>query len=397
MTYDVLRTDRPGRTELGRCLLESGALSSDWLPTFAAVDRAAFLPDLIWPYDMATGASATVDRREDPDAWYAAADGNLPIVTQWDDGEHRGTAPGMLSTSSSSMPSAVYALLRDLAVEEGMRVLDVGTGTGETAGALTHRLGRHHVTTVDVDGAVSAAARDRLCRQGLLPEVIVGDGCDGHAGRAPYDRVRATVGLRRIPPAWIEQTRSGGVILAPWGTAYSNADAVARLTVEGETAVGHFTRSVEFMKLRSQRGPAIDHDAYLSAGPLNDAERTATSLTEEDFVTGRLTDLPFVLGLRVPRCRQAVADKREGARPVWLYGLTDLSWACVLFRDGQGNAAVWQSGPRRLWDEVTEAYRWWKDRGSPDVTRFGLTVGVHGQRAWLDDPAHESWGVHEPV
>ncbi|MGM9466435.1 methyltransferase domain-containing protein [Streptomyces murinus] len=398
MTYDSLRMDRPGRKELGRVLVESGVLSSDWAPTFAAVDRAAFLPDLMWPYDMTTGASATVDRRDDPDGWYAAADSNVPVVIQWDDGAHRGTEPGRLSTSSSSMPSVVYGLLQDLTVEDGMRVLDVGTGTGETAGALTHRLGRHHVTTVDVDRAVSAAARDRLCRQGLVPEVIVGDGFEGHSGGAPYDRVLATVGIRRVPTAWIRQTRPGGIILAPWGTAYGNADAVARLTVGDGKATGRFTRSVEFMKLRSQRGPAIDHDAYLSAGPLNDAKRTTTSLTEEEFVTGRLTDLPFVLGLRVPRCRQAAADKREGARPVWFYGLTDLSWACVLFRDGQRDATVWQSGPRRLWDEVTDAYRWWKDRGSPDVTRFGLTADARGgQLAWLDDPAQEAWAVRPAV
>ncbi|MGV9353783.1 methyltransferase domain-containing protein [Streptomyces misionensis] len=385
--------DRPGRKELGRYLMETGVLTSDWAPTFAAVDRSAFLPDLMWPYDMTTGGSATVDKRKDPDAWYAAADDNVPIVTQWDDGAHRGTEPGKLSTSSSSMPSVVYGLLRDLTIEEGMRVLDVGTGTGETAGALTHRLGRGKVTTVDVDRAVSAAARERLRRQGLHPQVVVGDGFEGHAAGAPYDRVLATVGVRRIPPAWIRQTRPGGVILVPWGTAYGNADAVARLTVQGETAIGPFTRPVEFMKLRSQRGRVIDHDADLSAGPLNDADRGTTSLTEEEFVTGRLTDLPFVLGLRVPGCRQAVADKRGGARPVWFYSLTDMSWACVLFRDGQRDAVVWQSGRRRLWDEVTDAYLWWKNRGSPGVSRFGLSVDARGQQAWLDDPAYESWTV----
>ncbi|MCS0600588.1 methyltransferase domain-containing protein [Streptomyces sp. LP11] len=270
-------------------------------------------------YDMDARASTTVHRREDPDAWYAAVDSDVPLVTQWDDGAHRGPGPGKLATSSSSMPSVVYALLRDLEVEGGMRVLDVGTGTGETAGALTHRLGRGRVTTVDVDGAVSAAARERLCRQGLDPEVVVGDGQAGHAATAPYDRVLATVGIRRVPPAWLRQTRPGGTILAPWGTAYGNADAMIRLRVRGGTAIGPFTR------------------------------------------------------------------------PVWFYGLTDLSWACVMFRDGGHRATVWQSGPRRLWDEVADAHRWWRGHGSPDVTRFGLTVDAHGQHAWLDDPAHEPW------
>ncbi|GHA13596.1 protein-L-isoaspartate(D-aspartate) O-methyltransferase [Streptomyces echinoruber] len=396
MTPDV-RTDRPSRKELGRVLMESGALSSDWAPTFAAVDRAAFLPDLMWPYDMTARASVAVDRREDPDAWYAAADSNVPIVTQWDDGAHLGPGPGELSTSSSSMPSVVYSLLQDLGVDEGMRVLDVGTGTGETAGALFHRLGPGNVTTIEVDGFVSGAARERLCRHGLYPEVVVGDGFGGHPDAAPYDRILATVGIRSVPPAWIKQARPGGVILAPWGTLFTNADAMVRLKVTGEVAMGPFTRSVEFMKLRAQRGPTVTHDAYLSAGPLEGAERSTTDITEAEFVTGRFTDLPFVLGLRVFQCRQAVAAKRDGARPVWFYGLTDRSWACVMFRDGERHASVWQSGPRRLWDEVADAYQWWKDRGSPELTRFGLTADTDGQRAWLDDPANESWPVSHPA
>ncbi|WTO36555.1 protein-L-isoaspartate(D-aspartate) O-methyltransferase [Streptomyces achromogenes] len=393
MTTDAPRTDRPGRKELGRLLMESGALSSDWAPTFAAVDRAAFLPDLMWPYDMATRVSTPVDRREDSDTWYAAVDSDVPIVTQWDDGAHRGPVPGKLATSSSSMPSVVYSLLQDLDVEDGMRVLDVGTGTGETAGALTHRLGPGKVTTIEVDGAVSARARERLCGHGLYPDVVVGDGFRGHPDAAPYDRLLATVGIRRVPPAWIRQVRPGGVILAPWGTSYGNEDAVLRLEIDGGVAVGPFTRSVEFMKLRAQRGAAVVHGDYLAAGPLEDAERSTTPLTEEEFLTGRFTDLPFVLGLRVPQCRQAVAEKRDGTRPVWFYGLTDRSWACVMFRDGERHASVWQSGPRRLWDEVADAYLWWKDRGSPGVTRFGLTADACGQRAWLDGPANESWPV----
>ncbi|WOI58743.1 methyltransferase domain-containing protein [Streptomyces fradiae] len=393
MTADAARVDRPGRRELGLLLRECGVLSSDWTPAFAAVDRAAFLPDLMWPYDLETKASIPVDRREDPDTWYAAADDNVPIVTQWDDGAHQGPGPGKLATSSSSMPSVVYALLKDLEVDDGMRVLDVGTGTGETAGVLSHRLGVGAVTTIEVDPAVSAHAGERLRRLGLYPEVVVGDGFAGHPGRAPFDRVMATVGIREIPRAWIAQTRPGGVILAPWGTLYGNADAMVRLKVTDDaTASGRFTRHVEFMKLRAQRGPDPHHGDYMAAGPFDEATPSSTDITEAEFVTGQYTTLPFVLGLRVQKCRQAVADKRDGARPVWFYSLSDLSWACVMFQDGERKAAVWQSGPRRLWDEVADAHRWWRDHGTPDVTRFGLTVTPDGHHVWLDDPAR-SWAV----
>ncbi|MET8681663.1 methyltransferase domain-containing protein [Streptomyces sp. NPDC004647] len=390
MTLNAAQVDRPSRKELGRVLLETQSMTPDWAPTFAAVDRAAFLPDLMWPFDMDQGASVPVDRTADPVAWYAAADSNVPIVTQWDDGKHAGTEPGKVSSSSSSMPSVVYALLQTLEAEKGMRVLDVGTGTGETSGALAHRCGRGLVTTIEVDESVSRRARERLCAAGLYPEVVVGDGFEGHAGAAPYDRILATVGLRKIPGAWIEQTRQSGLIVAPWGTHFSNADAVARLVVGEGVAAGHFTRPVEFMKLRAQRLSRPEHDAYMVAGGMDDAGTSTTAITEDELVTGRYTAVPFALGLRVRACSQAVAGKRDGARPVWFYGLDDRSWAAVMFRDGQREAHVWQSGPRRLWDEVEAAYRWWVEQGKPDHTRFGLTVTPEGQHAWLDDPSR-SW------
>ncbi|MEV7432337.1 hypothetical protein [Streptomyces griseoviridis] len=66
----------------------------------------------------------------------------------------------------------------------------------------------------------------------------MGDGLLGCADSGPYDRVMATVGVRRGPPAWIGQTRSGGVILVPWGTSCGNTDAVLRLTVRGTSPRG---------------------------------------------------------------------------------------------------------------------------------------------------------------
>ncbi|MDG4857875.1 methyltransferase domain-containing protein [Streptomyces sp. T-3] len=74
-----------------------------------------------------------------------------------------------------------------------MSVLDIGTGRGETAGLLTHRLGRAKVTTVDVDGAVSREARDRLAACGLFPAIVYGDGLSGDVPGA-FDRVLITCG-----------------------------------------------------------------------------------------------------------------------------------------------------------------------------------------------------------
>ncbi|MES4909345.1 MULTISPECIES: methyltransferase domain-containing protein [unclassified Streptomyces] len=385
MTTDA-RKERPSRMELGRALMSAGFLSSDWAPAFHAVPRSAFLPDLMWPFDMSTGRSIAVSQARDPGAWQGYADSDAPIVTQWDDGEHSGTAPGEVSTSSASMPSVVFSMLRDLDAQPGNRALEIGTGTGWNAALLAHRLGVENVVTVEVDEAVASAARTALERFGTPVRVIHGDGFEGYPEDAPYDRIIATCGLRSIPFAWVRQSRPQGVIVAPWGTHYSNGDAVVRLVVadDGQSASGAFTGPVEFMKLRAQRRPPVLHSAY-ATGSVADGDESSTAVTEEEFVGSRFSPHRFALGVCVRDCGSVVADKDDGARPVWFYGLTDRSWACVQFRDG-ATARVWQSGPRQLWEEAEAAYRWWEEQGHPGFGRFGLTVDGDGERVWLDSP-----------
>ncbi|GAA2815767.1 hypothetical protein ACFQ0M_00210 [Kitasatospora aburaviensis] len=92
---------------------------------------------------MATGKSRPVDRTADEACWLAAAAADIPIGTQWDEGEHQGAEP-------ASMPSLVASMLDDLQAEPGMRVLEQGTGTGWTAALLAHRLGDANVTTPEI-------------------------------------------------------------------------------------------------------------------------------------------------------------------------------------------------------------------------------------------------------
>ncbi|MET8678859.1 methyltransferase domain-containing protein [Streptomyces sp. NPDC004647] len=389
----TLSSEQEGRAsdELARSLLEAGALTPAWAEAFRAVPRSWFLPGLFWAHDMATGRSVSVSRSGDPGGWEQAAYSNVPLITQWDDEQHTGTEPGSVATSSASMPSVVASMLRDLDVSYGMRVLEVGTGTGWNAGLLAHRLGTGHVVSVEIDPAVAQQARGALTDAGLSPEVVQGDGRDGWPDGAPYDRLIVTAGVRAVPPRWLEQTRPGGIILAPWGTHYSNQDALVRLIVnEDGSASGPFLRMVEFMKLRNQR---LDWNRFREHVPEfpGDADVSRTPVTLADL-GGRYESAHFALGLRVPDCAHVVNETEAGTGKAWFFDLASRSWAAAVFRSGEPDATVYQSGPRRLWDEVEAAYRWWVSRGKPEHTRFGLTVTPEGQRAWLDDPA-QSWAL----
>lgn len=339
-----------------------------------------------------------MSRSESPETWSLHADSDAPIVTQWDDGKHEGPGPGIVPTSSASMPSVVFSMLHDLDVEPGHRALEIGTGTGWNTALLAHRLGRRNVISVEVDPEVARHARNAIVRGGYGGTVITGDGTQGYAAEAPYDRIIATCGMRRIPFAWVQQARPRGIIVAPWGTHFTHQDATLRLTVadDGRSASGPFTGPVEFMKLRGDRGTTVQHYAYVPNG-VGGADQTTTAIPENDVLGGQYGAARFALGLRVPACTQVAAQKANGTRPVWFYGADGRSWAVVMFQDGAEDAAVWQSGPRRLWDEVEAAAQWWTDQGRPAHERFGLTVTDDGHQVWLDTPRH-SWAVqNEPA
>ncbi|MCC9312159.1 methyltransferase domain-containing protein [Kitasatospora sp. RB6PN24] len=373
----TLAPEQEGRPAPGR----SFPVPDAWAPAFDAVPRSLFLPDLVWAHDMATGTSQPVDRTADEAGWLAAAAADIPIVTQWDDGLHHGAEPGTVPTSSASMPSLVASMLDGLQAEPGMRVLEQGTGTGWNAALLAHRLGDANVTTVEIDPTVSAQARAALERAGYRPTVVCADGALGHPPGAPYDRITATYGLREIPRAWIDQTRPGGLILAPFGTHYSNADALVRLAVSGDgTASGPFLQPVEFMKMRSQRlrWPQNPPDG----GTIAESTTTATLPAH-----GKFDPFPLAAGLRLRDIVHAIQRHDDGARTLWLYSLTTPAWSATTFRDGEDEHQVRQYGGRLLWPEFERTLGWWHEAGEPGIERLGLTVTPDGWQAWLDEPA----------
>jgi protein-L-isoaspartate O-methyltransferase len=373
-------------------LARRGELDERWRAAFTEVPRHEFLPELVWRRDRDAGAFydlVPVRRRDDPQRWLEEAYANAPVNTQVDDGHPIGEAGrGREVTSSASMPAVVAQMLTALQAEPGMRILEIGTGTGYNAALLAYQLGARHVVSVEIDPAVAEHARRALSAAGYgAVSVITGDGAEGYPPGAPYDRVISTAAAAAVPHAWVTQTRPGGRVLTPWGTAYYPGGLLA-LTVEhdGTTATGGIIGPASFRRLRAQRNPR-----YSTSRIVRDDDTATTSTTDlHPWQVAGDVHAATAIGLRVPRCESLYSPDSSETGTLYLVDQWSRSWA-TLHLTPKPPYEVRQSGERKLWDEVQSAYRWWIDADQPAVDAWRFTVTASGQRVELraDSPHPE--------
>ncbi|NUS72714.1 MAG: methyltransferase domain-containing protein [Corynebacteriales bacterium] len=190
-------------------LIEDETLRSpEWIAAFRDMPRHVFVPEF---YHLELGGRVHAHSMStNPDIWLNGVYTDTSLLVQYRNGE---------PTSTSSQPSIMAIMLEALEAQDGDSVLEIGTGSGYNAGLLCHRLGDDNVTSVDIDPALTHDARAHLRTLGYEPLVVTGDGYDGYPPRAPFDRIIATVGVPRLPRAWVEQLAPDGRIVATIGHA----------------------------------------------------------------------------------------------------------------------------------------------------------------------------------
>jgi len=125
------------------------------------------------------------------------------------------------SGQTISQPYIVARMTELLAPRAGMRVLEVGTGSGYQAAVLA-AIGCS-VISIERHAGLAETARARLSQLGLdgRVRIEVGDGSIGWPAAAPFEGIIVTAAAPRVPPTLRSQLADGGRLVVPVGTSRS--------------------------------------------------------------------------------------------------------------------------------------------------------------------------------
>lgn len=115
-----------------------------------------------------------------------------------------------------SQPYIVAYMSEHLEVDDRMKVLEVGTGSGYQA-AILSKLARR-VYTMERYRTLHKIAEKRFANLKITNvTAMTGDGLLGWPHQAPFDRIVVTAAAERIPRNLVDQLKEGGIMLLPLG------------------------------------------------------------------------------------------------------------------------------------------------------------------------------------
>jgi protein-L-isoaspartate(D-aspartate) O-methyltransferase len=303
--------------------------------------------------------------------------------------------------SSSSQPSMMALMLRQLRLRKGDNVLEIGAGTGYNAAIMQHLVGeKGAITSVELDNQLAEQAIINLQRLQLgdVVTIVNADGALGYAPHASYDRIIATVSLWDIPTNWTKQLKTDGILVAPiWlesmqvsgsfviqpdGTLYSRLNIPCGFVpLRGIAAVPNFSRRVSSSALMLSSNDIDKIDGAAMHALLTDTPEIAllsASLTSNEYWRGFV---PY-LTLNIPQdyvfASFTVGENQQA------YGLEGSGFvlmgpgsACFASYKGQGEVVCFGSADAFI--ALNEMFEHWDAVGRPSSDLLRLQFFPKGE------------------
>lgn len=272
----------------------------------------------------------------------------------------RGPVDVLQATSSLSAPIIVALMLAELHLRPGLRILEIGTGSGYHASLMATLVGDPElVTTLDIDQSLIDETLRRMNHLGFNTMTVrCTDGALGASDRSPFDRVVATVGCADLSPAWIDQLAPSGEMLVP-------------------LEHGLLHPRVQVQKVPELTGRFVGHSGFI---PIRGLQKAARLWQSPGAIpeAGTVEDLPDVLLEAFPHGDLSEPLQR---RAMWDFG-TYLAMrdrrACgvglienhstVVINEGRLVLAGAQGGSLKA--RMLEIAADWRELGSPGLSRY---------------------------
>jgi protein-L-isoaspartate(D-aspartate) O-methyltransferase len=118
-----------------------------------------------------------------------------------------------------SQPYVVALMTQSLQLNQGDRVLEIGTGSGYQAAILAKMV--KQVYTIEIKETLYKKATQVLKTLEFTNVMTrFGDGYFGWAEVAPFDAIMITAAVNHIPPPLLKQLKDGGKLVLPLGNPF---------------------------------------------------------------------------------------------------------------------------------------------------------------------------------
>ncbi len=150
-----------------------------------------------------------------------------------------------------SAPHMVAIMCDLLDIQDGMKILEIGAGSGYHAAVMAVLAGSGHVYAVELIEGLAYFARDNLKKAGIdNVTIIVEDGSLGLPDYAPYDRISVAAAAPDILDTLTGQLKVGGKLVIPVGRHFQELYLVTKTNGLKKEAKG----GVVFVPLVGKKG-----------------------------------------------------------------------------------------------------------------------------------------------
>jgi len=149
-----------------------------------------------------------------------------------------------------SQPYIVALMSQILDLKPGMKVLEIGTGSGYQSAVLSALGGKTY--SIEIILKLARQAKVSLKKLRYPVKVKNADGYYGWEAYAPFDRIIITAAANHIPRPLLDQLKPGGKLILPLGnTRFYQTLTLVQLKENGKTDVSYYSQ-VRFVPMTGE-------------------------------------------------------------------------------------------------------------------------------------------------